>query len=203
MISVSAGGSEPVIAFARMPKAARAPRALPIRSPAALLGLALALSACARNAALEVEIEVPPADAAAPSRYAVVQFETAAQSFESDWRGANEYPGALLGTDPQTLRYTVLSESPETVVQVKVLFCTTADCTGADDSPDRTPALWYRLERSLYVGERTRWRVRIASVPSDPPTTPIDVDKCEIEGCIRAGGSETSFCRLSGEHYCE
>ena len=27
-------------------------------------------------------------------------------------------------------------------------------------------------------------------------------DKCDIEGCITAGG-ETSFCRLSGEHYCE
>lgn len=169
---------------------------------ASLAALALVTTACARNAALEVELTLPPQPAGA-TRYAVVQFESEPRSFEADWRGANDYPGTLLTTEAQTVSYSVLSEEPSTVVQVKVLFCTTPDCSAIEDAPDRAPGLWYRLERSLYVGERTRWRATIDAVPPDPPTDAAEIDKCEIEGCIRAGATDTTFCRLSGDHYCE
>lgn len=170
---------------------------------AALLLLFTLLSACARNAVLEVELTVPAQPATGPARFAVVQFETDQVAFESDWRSSNDYPGAPLAPEPQTLAYSIVSEDPQTVVQVKVSFCTTESCTALpEDAPDRTPAVWYRLERSLFVGQRTRWRPVIDAVPSDPPEAVIEVDKCEIEGCITATG-ETSFCRLSGEHYCE
>lgn len=163
---------------------------------------ALLLGACARNAVLEVELTVPAQPTSGPQRYAVVQFETDQASFEADWRGSNDYPGVELIDEPQAIAYSVVSEDPDLVVQVKVSFCTTEACTATDDAPDRAPAVWYRLERSLYVGERTRWRPVIAAVPTDPPSAVVGVDKCEIEGCIEASAA-TSFCRLSGEHYCE
>ena len=164
--------------------------------------LSLVASACARNAVLEMEIGVPP-QPAGPLRFAVVQVETDAQPFEGDWVSSNDYAGAPLQATPQVVRYSVVSEDPDTVVQVKVSFCTTEDCSALEDAADRTPGLWYRLERSLYIGQRTRWSPVIDAVPADPPVEPIEVDKCAIEGCIRADGSETSFCRLSGEHFCE
>lgn len=163
---------------------------------------ALLLGACARDAVLEVELTVPAQPTSGPQRYAVVQFETDQASFEADWRGSNDYPGVELIDEPQTIAYSVISEDPGLVVQVKVSFCTTEACTATDDAPDRAPAVWYRLERSLYVGERTRWSPVIAAVPSDPPSDVVGVDKCEIAGCIEASAA-TSFCRLSGEHYCE
>ena len=173
--------------------------------PSRLAALALAALAtgCARNAVLEIELTVPAQPATGPARYAVLQFEAAPQSFETDWRGANDYPGVALDGEPQMLAYSVVSEDESTIVQMKVLFCTTPDCSALDDAPDRVPSVWYRLERSLYIGERTRWEVIVAAVPADPASDAIEVGKCEIEGCIRATGSETSFCRLSGEHYCE
>jgi hypothetical protein len=170
---------------------------------ALIAALALLATACARNAVLEVELELPPQPAAGEPRYAVVQFESQPRSFEEDWRGANDHAGTALAAEPVSVAYSVIAEDPSTVVQVKVLFCTTPDCSAIDDAPDRVPGLWYRLERSLYVGERTRWRQTIAAVPTDPPAATIEVDKCEVEGCIRAGASETTFCRLSGAHYCE
>lgn len=167
------------------------------------LGLTIATLAlsvgCARNAILEVEIELP----AGPSdRYAVVQFETGDVAFDAVWRRPEEYPGTQLGA-PQTVAYSVISEDETTEVRMKVSFCTTPDCSGLDDAPDRVPALWYEFPRALYVGERTRWTAIVASLPTDPPAAPTEVDRCEIEGCIDAPDSTTTFCRLSGEHYCD
>lgn len=160
----------------------------------------LLTSACARNAILEVEVELP---AGPPGRFAVVQFETNSTDFDTVWARTDDYAGAELGSSPQAVAFSVISERPDTVVRVKVSFCTTADCSGIDDAPDRVPALWYELERSLYVGERTAWRVVIATLPIDPPSEPILVDACEIAGCIEAPDTVTRFCRLDGRHYCE
>lgn len=167
------------------------------------VALALLTIACARNAALEIELTVPAQPAGSPQRYAVVQFETDAEPFESVWQSNADHPGAELTGEPQLIHYTVLSENPDSVVQMKVLFCQTPTCTAIEDAPDRTPAVWYSLERSLYIGARTRWRPVIQAIPSDPPTAPVEVGKCEIEGCIHGGAPGSTFCRLSGEHYCE
>ncbi len=170
-----------------------------------VLALALFASACARNAVLEVELTVP-GQLVGPARFAVVQFETGEQPFGGDWRSSSDYPGVELASEPQTLAYSVISEDPETVVLVKVSFCTTEDCSAIDDAPDRVPAVWFRLERAFYIGQRTRWERTIDAIPAeapmDDPGDVVEVGKCEIEGCITAG-AETQFCRLSGEHYCE
>jgi hypothetical protein len=162
---------------------------------AALLGLG-----CARNAVLEVTVELPagPAD-----RFAVVQFETDATDFDTVWARTDDYAGTALGTTPQSVDFSVVSETPETRVRMKVSFCTTADCSGIDDAPDRVPAVWYELERSLYVGRRTQWTATIDTLPIDPPDVPIDVGRCEIAGCIEAPETVSHFCRLDGRHYCE
>ncbi len=166
------------------------------------LAIALLGTACARNAVLEVELTVPP-QPAGPPRFVVVQFETDDVGFEEDWRRSESYPGAPLGTEAEVLRYSVVSEDPSTVVLVKVHFCVSEDCSALEDARDRVPAIWYRLERSLYVGERTTWREEIAAVPLDPPSGATIVEKCAIEGCISTGSAASSFCRLSGAHYCE
>jgi len=168
-----------------------------------LLGLMIAtvvLSVgCTRDGILEVEVELP---AGPTDRYAVVQFETGEVPFDAVWARADEYPGTQLGA-PQTVAYSVIGESDSTVIRMKVSFCTTPDCSGLDDAPDRVPALWYEFPRALYIGERTRWTALIDTLPADPPDAPTEIDRCEIEGCIDAPDSTTTFCRLSGEHYCE
>lgn len=154
---------------------------------------------CARNAILEVEVELP----AGPSdRYAVVQFETGDVAFDAVWARADAFAGTQLGA-AQSVSYSVVSEDPNTVIRMKVSFCTTPDCSGIDDAPDRVPALWYEFEGALYIGERTRWTAVIDALPTDPPDASIEIDRCEIEGCIDAPDSTTTFCRLSGEHYCQ
>lgn len=162
----------------------------------ACLGLA-ALSGCARNAVLEVELDLPPGPT---DRFAVVQFETA-DGFDSTWLA--QYPGTPLGSGRQTVEYSLITESPNERLRVKVNFCTTPDCTGLDDTFDRAPAVWYELERSFYIGERTRWVVTIDTLPIDPPSAPMSVGRCQIQGCIEATGTTTTFCRLDGTHYCE
>lgn len=158
------------------------------------------LSACARNAILEVEIDLPPGPM---DRYAVVQFETGTTPFDTVWARTDEYPGTRLSAMAQRVSFSVVSESPDTQVRVKVSFCTTPDCSGIDDAPDRVPAVWYEIERSLYIGARTQWRARIATVPTDPPSGPIAVGRCEVAGCIEAPETVSYFCRLDGRHYCE
>lgn len=162
--------------------------------------MALAFAGCARNAVLEIDVDLPPG---ATDRYAVVQFETGDVAFDSVWRRPDEYAGTALTAERQTVSYSVISESADTHVRMKVSFCTTPDCSGIEDSIDRVPAVWFDLPRSLYIGQRTRWTAVIDTLPIDPPTMPIAVDRCDIEGCIDATGSTTTFCRLDGRHYCE
>lgn len=175
--------------------------AVDARAPIALLAL-LSLG-CARNAVLEIELTVPALPAGAPDRFAVVQFETGDVTFEEEWQRTVEHAGTPLTDAPQRIAYSVVAGEEHPVVLVKVLFCTTPDCTALADASDRAPAVWYQLEHPLYVGERTTWREAIEVLPSDPPAAPIAVGKCEIEGCISAGTSDTTYCRLSGAHYCE
>ena len=172
-----------------------------VRAPIVLL--ALSSLGCARNAILEIELTVPALPTGAPERFAVAQFETGEVTFEEEWERTVEHEGTALTDAPQTIAYSVVADEEHPVVLVKVLFCTTPDCTALADAADRAPAVWYRLEHPLYIGERTTWQHTIDVLPTDPPPDAIDVDKCEIEGCITAGTSDTTYCRLSGAHYCE
>jgi hypothetical protein len=162
---------------------------------AALLALG-----CARNSVLEVDIDLPPGPA---GRFAVVQFETSDSEFTSSWGRTDAWPGTPLTAARQAAHYSVVSEAVETRVRVKVNFCSTADCTGLEDAPDRVPAAWYELERAFYRGRQTRWRLTIPEVPIDPPDEAVLVERCTIAGCIRAPESTESFCRFDGTHFCE
>ena len=165
--------------------------------------LCLITCGCARNAVFEVDLTVP-ALPEGMQRFVVVDVETGDVAFEDDWRSGAR-TGTPIGAMPQTLHYSVVSENPETVVQMKVQLCVSANCSALEDAPDRVSTVGYRFERVFYVGQRTRWRTEL---PLDAPVpgataTPIEVGRCEIEGCIEGSG-DTSFCRLTtGEHYCE
>lgn len=171
-----------------------------------LMALVLA-SGCARNAVLEVELTLPPRPESEPPLFAVVQFETddpetGREAFERVWASGDAYPGVRLATETQLASYSVVSENSGRVLLVKVLFCSTDRCSAIEDDPDVVPAVWYRLERPFYVGQRTWWRHVIDTIPLERPSEPIPIDKCQIEGCIRAV-TETTYCRHTGQHYCE
>jgi hypothetical protein len=155
---------------------------------------------CARNAVLEVDVDLPPGPA---GRYAVVQFENQDAEFSSSWGRTDAWPGAALTAERQTVVYSVVTESFDAHVRIKVNFCTTADCSALDDAPDRVPAVWYELDHPFYRGRHTRWHVSIPTAPIDPPDEPITVERCAIAGCISAPDSTQSFCRFDGTHFCE
>lgn len=161
---------------------------------------AVLLASCARDAILEVHVALPAGPA---NRYALVQFETSDADFTTAWARTAEYPGTQLGAAARTVDYSVITESPETRLRMKVSFCTTADCSGIDDAPDRVPAVWYQFDRAFYIGQRTSYTATIATVPLNPPTAPTMVDRCSIAGCVDAVGTTTNFCRIDGRHYCE
>ena len=165
--------------------------------------LCLLAGGCARNAVFEIDLTVPAAPAGTP-RFVVVDVESGDVAFEDDWRSGAR-TGTPLGEMPQTLHYSVVSENPETVVQMKVQFCVSANCSALEDAPDRVATVGYRFERVFYVGQRTRWRTELDfdAATAGGTATPTEVDRCDIEGCIEGSG-DTSFCRLTtGEHYCE
>ena len=171
---------------------------------ASLIVLGLGLAGCARNAVFEVDLTIPPQTPGEPL-FALVQVENGSVLFEDDWQSGSREGIPLTGST-QTLHYSIVTEDPTTVVQLKVRFCVSSFCDSLPaDDPARGRTVGYRFERAFYVGERTRWRGTIATLP-DPaggtPTAPIEIGRCEVEGCIQGAGA-TSFCRLSGEHFCE
>lgn len=155
---------------------------------------------CARNAVLEVDLDLPPGPT---NRYAVVQFESQDAEFTSSWGRTDSWPGEQLTTERQSVVYSVMTESIDSEVRIKVNFCTSPDCSALDDAPDRVPAVWYELEHPFYLGQHTRWHVTIDAPPIDPPDEATMIDRCEISGCISAPDSTESYCRLDGTHFCE
>ena len=155
---------------------------------------------CARNAVLEIDFDLPPAPV---GRYAVVQFENQDAEFTAAWLRTGAYPGTPLGAERQSVTYSVISETMDARVRVKVNFCTTPDCTAIDDAPDRVPAVWFEIERAFYVGRHTRWHVTIPTAPIDPPDEAIEIERCTIAGCVQAPESTESYCRFDGTHFCE
>lgn len=168
---------------------------------AAAATLAILSVGCARNAILEVDVELP---AGPTDRYAVVQFENGDAEYLEGWESDSDYPGTpLLADEPQTVSYSVVTESSDPHLRMRVAFCITPDCTDVDDSPIRVPGVWYDLPVAFYIGHRTRWTATIDAVPPAPPTEAVVIDRCAIEGCIEAPDGEVYFCRLDGRHYCE
>jgi hypothetical protein len=163
---------------------------------------AMVLVACAdqQNAVLEVEITLPPQLASSDQVHVVTQFRRAAgYPFEAEWEPPDS-PGNALTDAQSSIAFSVVTEDPNTDVNVRLRFCSRAQCE--DLSDDNSPERWFVLEQPFYMGERTFWSAEIATIPDRRPSSPERADRCSIRGC-NEGGEVSSYCRLDGRHLCE
>jgi hypothetical protein len=160
----------------------------------ALLAIALlSLSACARNAILEITIELPEAITLGETELRMLSGDAA--DFESPrWADAQV---ARLGTEP-SMRVDVVAEGEaiEAPLAIRLRLCEDDRC------PATAPEVRVGIERAFYAGAHT-WiaiEVPLAPVPGEPP---IFVGRCDVGGCLE--GETRSFCRLEPpmRHYCE
>lgn len=184
------------------------------------VALALLASACAENAVLELQVELPPAPPG-ERRYAQVQARRAAgNGFDAVWMGSD--PRTVeLGSAPQWDCISVITSDDTVDLNVRVRFCRERDCLGFGD--DTAPELRFFLEHPFYIGRRTYWSARIPSVPecstdadcaagrciggqcgcaTDQDCCPAGGCRCPDEGCFtcQAGGCVEEFgrCRIEG-----
>jgi len=158
-------------------------------------------SGCARNAFLELTIELPKD---ADGRFAVTQVMAGAPDFTIAW--GTDDPIAPIKLDPNSPQSQRLSiegdtDNESTPISVKVAFCKQADCLAPTDSS--APFAGLKIERAFYIGKRTSFAWKLDCIPGSTgctaqPTT--DVPKCGVAGC-RAGVT-SSYC-AGGKHYCE
>jgi hypothetical protein len=130
---------------------------------AALCVAALSIS-CARNAFLELTVDLPVNDRTG-DRYAVLRVVTDTP-FEQEWEGDNPIPANKLSSTPSSQRISVESnkDSEGKAVRIKAKFCKSPTCTAIGD--DRAPEAWLEIERAFYIGQRTAFRWSIACIPS-------------------------------------
>jgi hypothetical protein len=174
--------------------------------------IALMTLGCARNAFLELEIELPKNERA-EERHAVIRVVTETP-FDIEWQGDNPIPPVKLSTTGVTSQRVSIegtSDSETKPVRVKVRFCKQPNCTDLQD--DRAPEAWLEIERAFYIGKRTSLKWTIACVPNvvdvtpAPPTcaapnkTVVPIEKCKVSGC--RGGAPTSNNCVAGKHFCE
>lgn len=178
-----------------------------------LVAVALAQSACARNAVLEIELSVPPAPPGmGPPIFAFTQFGDDTTDWGADWGIYPDFDGVALGSAARVVRFSLLSEDETKEVRMRVRYCSTERCEEIRGTP---PQVRFQFHEAFYIGERTRYRTathtahmeELGAVPPPPARDDeiplIDVTKCDIEGCVRASGPVTSFCRMSQTHFCE
>lgn len=179
--------------------------------------LALLSLGCARNAFLELSVEIPKNDRTAQigDRYALIRVVTADTPFEQEWEGDNPIPPVKLSdaaTTLQRISVEAMADSETKPVRVKVRFCKSPTCTDVAARDDRAPEAWLEIERAFYIGERTRLTWSIACIPNAPDVTPapptcavanktkIAIEKCRVEGC--RSGQTSSYC-VGTTHFCE
>ncbi len=177
---------------------------------------ALASLSCARNAFLELEIELPKNEwkAAIGDRFAVLRVATIDTPFEQEWQGDNPIPAVkVLETGPTTIRVSVEADSDSETkpVRLKARFCRNATCTEFQDDVG-APEVWLELERAFYIGQRTKYQWKIACIPNVPSHTPATpacdvphkaktaIGRCLVGGC--RSGQTTNYC-AGGKHFCE
>jgi hypothetical protein len=166
----------------------------------ALVALALLSCGCARNAFLELTIQLPPD---ATRRFAVTQVMGSDTPFDIAW--ATDDPIAPIQLDVAgqlTQRISIEGdEDNETKpILVKVTFCKQADCLHPDDA--KAPFAGIKIERAFYIGKRTSYPWNLECVPEGTCMTPKvkDVAKCSVAGC--RAGTTTNYC-FGGKHFCE
>ena len=166
---------------------------------AATAGVILS-SGCARNAFLELSIQLP---ADATRRYAVTRVLAGDTPFDIDWATDDPIaPVQLDAANTQTQRLSIEgnSDNETTPILVKVTFCKQADCLHPDD--EKAPFAGIKIERAFYIGKRTSYAWAIGCVPEGTCTTPktAGVAKCAVAGC--RSGSTSNYCS-GGKHFCE
>jgi len=176
-----------------------------------LLALVVAGSGCARNAYLELQVDLPPNDRP-DARFAVVQVVAGEVPFKDQWAGGDPIPVVKLSSNPTPLRVSVEGngENETKPILVKARFCKDASCTALGD--DVAPQVWLRIDRAFYIGQRTSFTWKIGCVPNvvgqtDPPPTCdvaqeslTTVPKCKVAGC--RSGVTSEYC-AGGKHFCE
>jgi hypothetical protein len=172
------------------------------------LGVLLA-SGCARNAFLELRIELP-GNAFKEPRQAVVQVVSGDVPFEQEWAGGDAIPSVPLGASPSSTSVSIEgdADNEQKPIRVKVKFCRGALCELLND--DVAPQAWLHLDRAFYVGERTSYTWKIPCIPNvkgqtDPPPAcdappRTTVPKCKVAGC--RSGVTSEYCS-GGRHFCE
>lgn len=141
---------------------------------------ALAVTACAQSAVLELQVELPAAPSGDPEPwFAQVQVRRSSAAFDATWAGPG--PRAIqLGSEPQWDCISVQSDDESVDLNVRVRFCRSIDCEGLGD--DMRPERRYSLERPFYLGRRTYWATSIDRVPEC--TTDED---CALGACLPNG----------------
>jgi hypothetical protein len=167
---------------------------------------ALLAAGCGCNAFFELTVKLP-ANTTGKDRFAIVSVASGEKPFAGTWAGNGTLPGVQLGAAVSTQQVSVEgnSETFDKIVEVKVVFCSQADCLGTND--DHAPEAHLTVERAFYEGKRTEYTWTIPCLPTVDATCkesdPIvkDAKKCDVAGC-RAGSSSSGYC-TNGKHFCE
>jgi hypothetical protein len=165
-----------------------------------------AAAGCGRNAFFELSVKLP-ANGTGSDRFAIISVASGEKPFAGTWAGDGTLPGVALSPTVSTQSISVEGNSDnfDKIVEVKVVFCSQADCLGKND--DHAPEAHLTVERAFYEGKRTAYTWTIPCLPeidtSCKETDPIEKEakKCDVEGC-RAGSSSSGYC-TNGKHFCE
>ena len=174
-----------------------------VRRAGSIALFAVLATSCARNAGIEIELIVPPAPAGT-HLFAYVQFERPPLDFDSQWPDTTDVAGMPLGSVAQPLHFSVLTESFDAPLLIKVRFCETERCRGSAPAPE----LWFQLEHPFYRAQRTSWTHVITEIPTVNGVScgqAASIGRCEIQGCVSVSSQadRLNFCRLDGTHFCE
>lgn len=179
-----------------------------------LIALAIVASGCARNAILELELELPPNPAGAQV-YAVVQAR-GDLGFDEIWSDAPlegiplsractrtdpAPPCADRMLDPQCSAVISLIGDGDDLARplhVRVRFCEDPTCSAPADAT--APEHRVDIERGFYLGRYTQARVCVDEAPTVTNAVPEVIERCEVR-CRE--GTAAMYCRLDGTHFCE
>lgn len=168
------------------------------------LALALAVVGCAENAILEIELDLPAANA--DTRFAVVQGRSGEVDFGDTWAGG----GVIEGLELTRERVLVGIEADDgdeidAPLALRIRYCIDPVCGDARDG--EAQEIQVTIERAFYQGEYTLLRADALPLPVVMDCTagcapaPVMIEKCRIEGC--RAGTTTNWCNSDGLHFCE
>lgn len=162
-------------------------------------GILLLLAGCGEERALlEVAFELPISQGAGTRVWAFAEVQAGAEG-DFNW-GPGEGVSEQLLAAPATLAFGVPA-TENTGMRIRLSFCHEQDCSDPQDALGVAPQLGFRLERSHYLLETTRFARTIEAVPAGSEAKEVTIGKCEIEGCWE--GEAVSWCERDGRHACE